>query len=235
MGPVWDYDLAYRNANYCSGSDTWGWAFKFNEICPNDGAGLIPFWWNKLMTDTAFEGSLRCRWKALRQSTLSLDRLNFIIDSIAGIVDEAQQRHFTRWPVLGKYVWPNPDPIPVSYAGELSSLKEWLRSRVEWIDVSIPNIGICADYYDVPGAMKVNIYPNPVGNSGLMKIKSPSEQQVNLIVVDMEGRILTKSSQLVFKGENTIDLHTERWPKGVYFIEVTNQKKEEFRQKLIKL
>src|SRR5204862_281233 len=44
-GPVWDYDLAFRNADYCQGSNTTGWAYNFNFVCANDGAGLNPFWW----------------------------------------------------------------------------------------------------------------------------------------------------------------------------------------------
>ena len=234
-GPVWDYDLAYRNANYCSGSDTWGWAYKFNEVCSGDGAGLIPFWWNKLMTDTAFEAGLRCRWKSIRQTTLRPDRVNAIIDSIAGVVSEAQQRHFTRWPVLGKYIWPNPDPIPSSYEGELSSLKAWLNDRLHWIDNNLPDIGACADYTNVVGTIKVSSYPNPVGNSGKVYITSTADKTVNLLVVGMEGRVLSRVSQSVKRGENSIDLHTERWAKGVYIIEVSYQNKEVFRQKLIKL
>ncbi len=234
MGPVWDYDLAFRNANYCSGSDTYGWAYRFNDVCPGDGAGLIPFWWNKLMTDTAFEGSLRCRWKSLRQTTLSLNRMNAVIDSVAAVVNEAQQRHFTRWPVLGKYVWPNPDPIPVTYTAEISTLKEWVKSRLGWLDANIPDRGACADFYDVPGTITMGVYPNPVGDNGVLKVKSKAEQQIDIRVVDMDGRVLMRSTETVNKGENIIDLHTSRWARGVYFIDVSNRNKEQYRQKLVK-
>ncbi len=57
-GPVWDYDLAFRNADYCNGSYIQGWAYEFNNVCGGDQAGLIPFWWERLMTDTAFVGGL---------------------------------------------------------------------------------------------------------------------------------------------------------------------------------
>src|SRR6185437_2439779 len=43
-GPVWDYDIAFRNANYCVGSDTTGWAYQFNYVCKDDGH-QVPFWW----------------------------------------------------------------------------------------------------------------------------------------------------------------------------------------------
>ena len=32
-GPVWDYDLAFRNADYCDGSKIYGWAYEFNNVC----------------------------------------------------------------------------------------------------------------------------------------------------------------------------------------------------------
>ncbi len=242
MGPVWDYDLAYRNANYCSGSNINGWAYKFNEVCPGDGAGLIPFWWNKLMTDTAFTGDLRCRWKSLRQTTLSLDRTNALIDSIAAVVNESQQRHFTRWPILGQYVWPNPNPIPTSYAGEISTLKEWLRNRLEWLDNNMPNTGLCADVItgidtpgaDVTGTMTMSVYPNPVGDNGRLTLKSKVDQQIDIRVVDMDGRIQLRLTKSVIRGVNMIELNSSRWARGVYFIEVTNRKNEQIYQKLAK-
>ena len=36
MGPIWDFNIAFGNANYCGGELTSGWAFNFNEICPQD-------------------------------------------------------------------------------------------------------------------------------------------------------------------------------------------------------
>jgi hypothetical protein len=172
-GPVWDYDLAFRNANYCNGSDINGWAYQFNYVCPGDGAGLIPFWWNRFMTDTAFVGELRCRWKAKRQTSLSLTRINQLIDSVNTLVGEAQQRHFTRWPVLGQYVWPNPNPIPTTYAGEISQLKSWISARMDWIDNNLPNAGACSDWpTDKPGTMVVSAYPNPFIGTGQIIIAS---------------------------------------------------------------
>src|SRR6185503_11197902 len=129
-GPAWDYDLAYRNANYCDGDKASGWAYQFNMVCPGDAAGLIPFWWEKFMLDTAFVSDLRCRWKDVRKTVISNDHLNHIIDSIATLTNEARQRHFQRWPVLGQYIWPNPYPIPTSYEGEITALKEWIAKRL---------------------------------------------------------------------------------------------------------
>ncbi len=141
-GPVWDYDIAFHNADYCNGSLTTGWAFRFNSVC-ND-TYTIPFWWNRFMQDTAFEAHLRCRWKELRQTTLSFASINKLIDSVVTVTAEARERHFAKWPVLGVYVWPNPYPIPRTYEGEIRTLKQWLYDRITWLDQNIPHKGACA-------------------------------------------------------------------------------------------
>ncbi|MBE7174593.1 MAG: CotH kinase family protein, partial [Williamsia sp.] len=141
-GPVWDYDIAFHNADYCNGSLSTGWAFRFNSVC-ND-TYTIPFWWNRFMQDTAFEAHLRCRWQELRKTTLSFANINRLIDSVVNVTAEARERHFAKWPVLGVYVWPNPYPIPRTYAGEIKTLKQWLYDRITWLDQNMPHIGACS-------------------------------------------------------------------------------------------
>ncbi|HTF03802.1 MAG TPA: CotH kinase family protein, partial [Bacteroidia bacterium] len=57
MGPCWDYDIAWGNANYCLGDDLTGWAINFAEPCSGDGY-QIPFWWDRLFQDTAFQNKV---------------------------------------------------------------------------------------------------------------------------------------------------------------------------------
>ena len=42
MGPIWDFNLAFGNADYCQGYSATGWGYKFNSICPGD-VWQIPF------------------------------------------------------------------------------------------------------------------------------------------------------------------------------------------------
>ena len=234
-GPVWDYDLAYRNANYCSGSEVTGWAYMFNYVCPGDGAGLIPFWWERLMTDTAYTSALRCRWEWARQHSLSLSRVNTMIDSVVNLLSEAQPRQHTRWPVLGQYVWPNPDPIPSTYEGEIAALKAWTKARLEWIDVNLPNVGACADWpLNKPGTLIVSAYPNPFRGGGQLYIQSKLDQTADLEAVDISGRrVATRKVNLV-AGNNTIPLQAQSWPRGVYLVRVSNRSGEKVLVKLVK-
>ena len=234
-GPVWDYDLAFRNANYCSGSDLQGWAYQFNTVCPVDGAGLIPFWWEKFMTDTAFKASLRCRWKQLRQTTLSDQHVNFLIDSINTLVGEAQVRHFQRWPVLGQYIWPNPAPIPTTYSGEISALKAWTSARMNWIDKNVPNTGACFDY---PASEKksviISIYPNPVAAVLMVKAQSGFNQSFEVDVYDALGRKVFAQYFALTAGDNFLQLNTSRWSAGIYIIKYLSEKGESETKKLLK-
>ncbi|HEY2720239.1 MAG TPA: CotH kinase family protein [Chitinophagaceae bacterium] len=218
-GPVWDYDLAFRNADYCAGSDITGWAYRFNTVCSGDPAGLIPFWWNQLMTDTAFESDLRCRWKELRLGVLSSAHIDQLIDSISTLVNEAQQRHFVRWPILGQYVWPNPAPIPSSYMGELSSLKAWIDQRLQWIDTNIPNSGHCSDYpLNSSANIIASLSPNPASGDAKLTVLSKSGQAMYVNIFDAMGRRMQSETVSLQVGNNIVAVHSSTWTSGVYFI-----------------
>jgi len=236
-GPVWDYDLAFRNANYCDGDKSTGWAYQFNSICPGDGAGLIPFWWNNFMKDTAFKSSLRCRWKQLRNTKLSEAHFNSLIDSVFNLVNEARQRHFQRWPVLGQYIWPNPQPIPTTYEGEITALKAWISSRLRWIDDNIPNSGACMDYHypaNVNESVIISIQPNPFSGNANISIESNAAQSFSVNVFDATGKKVYGKTYTLSIGYNSINLPSALWSTGAYFFRFETSSKEKFVRKAIK-
>ena len=137
MGPLWDFNLAWRNADYCGNELPGGWAYRFTDYCQWD----MPGWWRRLMQDQGFKNRMKCRWQELRNGVLSNDSILGFIDSTAARLAAAQQRHFTLYPVWGIYLWPNPSPIAQSYAEEISFMKSWITQRLIYLDNSIP--GIC--------------------------------------------------------------------------------------------
>lgn len=235
-GPVWDYDLAFRNADYCKGSEVAGWAYQFNSVCPNDGAGLIPFWWDRFVQDTAFKAELRCRWKQLRQTSLSDLRLNTLIDSVANLTAEARQRHFTRWPVLGQYVWPNPQPIAFTYEEEITYLKAWMAQRIAWISDNIPNEGACEDWpRNLSATMVAEIYPNPVTVQSKIRLKTKTNQRVKLNVYAASGRLVHTSLINTVAVTNFItDINIGSWAGGFYIFSFENEAGEKIRIKTVK-
>ena len=133
MGPAWDYDLAWHNADYCNAYNSNGWAYMFP--CYND-FWQVPFWWERLLEDTLFANNLKCRWYEIRNTFLSNEEVSSWIDSITGALDgRPQQRNFECWPILGVHVWPNPLPIPTTYESEVDVMKNWIELRFTWLDI----------------------------------------------------------------------------------------------------
>ena len=233
-GPVWDYDLAFRNADYCNGANVDGWSYQFNTVCPGD-FWQVPFWWDRLMADTGFKAALRCRWQELRSSTLSLNNLYNMVDSIAALTAEARQRHFVQWPVLGQYVWPNPQPIPATYEEEIRTLKQWLSSRLDWMDKNMPNSGACAEYPStVSSSFVISKMPNPLRYGDNILVQSRENQLLSVKVMDAAGRLMWYSSFSLTAGNNYLSIPVQGWAAGLYFFEFRNAKGEQVTKRIIK-
>lgn len=140
MGPIWDFNIAFGNANYCNGGNFNSWAYKFNEVCPQD-FWLVPFWWERLLQDPAFVSNLKERWNLLRASTFSqasiLDKIDGYKESLkkSGAVDT----NYQTWNILGTYIWPN-NFIGNTYAEETDYLEDWIINRLTWMDSAINNL-----------------------------------------------------------------------------------------------
>jgi len=134
-GPAWDFNLGYSNVDYWPpGIDYTGWLYSMVE--PVEWG--IMFWWKRLMEDTYYRNLLKTRWYHLRQNELSSDSLEYAIDSITDYIDEAQQRNYERWPILGEYVWPNYNWQGNDYEDEVEFFETWFYNRISWIDNNIP-------------------------------------------------------------------------------------------------
>ncbi|WP_299764435.1 CotH kinase family protein [uncultured Dokdonia sp.] len=140
MGPIWDFNLAFGNADYCEGGSNNVWTYRFNERCPND-IWQIPFWWERLLEDPAFVTQLQNRWTTLRNSTFSESYILEKIDEYVSALETggAIRANFDVWQVLGIYIWPN-DFVGNSYESEITYLKDWITGRLTWLDTEIANL-----------------------------------------------------------------------------------------------
>ena len=140
MGPIWDFNLGFGNANYCEGGDTDVWAYKFNERCPGD-FWLVPFWWERLLEDPRFVQELKDRWNQVRGNELSdqaiLSRLDAYNTEL--VEGNAINENFSQWRILGQWIWPN-EYVGNSYSDERTYLQEWVTTRLSWLDGAIDNL-----------------------------------------------------------------------------------------------
>lgn len=119
FGPVWDFDISAGNADYLDyGPEGWYVA-----------TSRWPKW--ILTLDPEIKPLIRARWDAIKAT--HIDSLPDYVREQARAYDKAQARNFTRWPILGVYVWPNA-AVKNSYAEEVEYLADWLDQRIAWMD-----------------------------------------------------------------------------------------------------
>ncbi len=224
MGPIWDYNLAFGNADYYNGWLKEGWQLEYlsndSGFLSSDGA-VVPFWWKKLMEDTLFANTVRMKWEKYKNSLFSMNSFNSKIDSLIGILNESQQRNFVRWTVLGQYVWPNAY-IGQTYANEMMYLKTWIRDRLIWLDdYMIGNIVSVAEDINInPNNFELyQNYPNPFNPNTKIKFTIPSGNTfTSLVVYDLLGN---KVADLVdgelASGSYEISFDGTKLSSGVYF------------------
>ena len=157
MGPVWDYDIAWRNADYCNVDQVPGWSYRLEDICPS---GLTPTWWHTFRTDPQFNNDLKCRWMQVSTEMFTPLKRAAWVDSVKTLLAEAQQRNFTYWPILGEYVWPNPLPLATNYAGEVAGFQNWLNQRASWITSNLGGTCITANE-SITETGEISVFPNP--------------------------------------------------------------------------
>lgn len=127
MGPLWDFNLSFGNANYCNGYEYQGW--QMYQGC-GDGSS---YWINKMLQDSWFKNLLSCRYQQLRQGALSTNAVLARVDAYALQLKDAAVRDSARWQTIGNWIWPN-GWVATSWQGEIDSMKWWMTQRLNWID-----------------------------------------------------------------------------------------------------
>ena len=220
-GPVWDFDWAYKDhsSSMINGS---GW--RHNYSGPTDVKP--PGWYIRLLQDTTFANELNCRYFNLRNTILDTTNIFSFIDSLSYMVREPQNRHYTRWPILGINVGtPEVGNQPTSYSGEIIKFKSWINERLIWLDANMP--GNCPNV-SVSENKKTYVvtYPNP--SSDIVNIYSEVLLK-NIKLFDNVGRLIFKKENIYSKNFqiNVSDIH------GFFTLKIELSNKEVINKNII--
>ncbi|PHI19795.1 spore coat protein CotH [Lewinellaceae bacterium SD302] len=219
MGPVWDFNFAFGNANYCRGFDVTGWAMDFPYDCPEDPF-QTPRWWSRFLKDREVAELLNERYFELREGILGDAAIEGRIDDFLDQMGEAPARNFERWPILGEYNWPN-SFVGDTYEEEVGYLRQWILDRLAWID---NNIG---DYLTETPTYprtedKALIFPNPSVNGELLVSfpESFPRSGMTVRILDPLGRELVRQ-QISF--DQPFAQMSPNLSSGVYYVSVSDR------------
>ena len=130
MGPVWDFDISAGNA-YFQGRGVNSMDEEYAYYYSPHGLWVAQTnsWFRNLMLMPEFFDAVTVRWNMIEDVEIrqTIDHINFMSERYQA----AFERNFERWPILGEYVWPNPQRVVDidTFRGQVDYLVEFLEIR----------------------------------------------------------------------------------------------------------
>lgn len=120
MGPIWDFDLSYGNADYSPQAfyPTGNW---INEHP----------WIERLLEDDYF------KQKVIERYTYFYDKRDdfmALIDQFSDQINRSQALNYELYQNLGQEIWNNSSAVFQTHEEEVEYLKNWLFERINWMN-----------------------------------------------------------------------------------------------------
>jgi len=225
-GPVWDFDWAWKNIGECyfGVTDGSGWAYKVLQC----GVWPTPTgWMPRLMDDPQFVDELKLRYSTLRKTTLSNTRLLQYIDSVNLVIANAQVRHYQKWSTLGQNVGtPETDNIPTTFAGETYKFKNWINTRLSWLDKQLLVPVTTGIDEKKPGSV-CSLFPNPARD--LLNVESNKAIEI-LNIYSYTGKLVLSFSNI---NSAPLQVNVSTLKTGIYIVKIKLKDGETVSDKLI--
>lgn len=219
-GPVWDFYDAFKNLNDCdafNANDGSGWSYKIND-CPNIKT-YSNGWMVRLLQDPSFANSLNTRYFLMRNSFLSTNYLNHFIDSVQNQAEEAQVRHYAKWDILSTAT------PPETYEGQVAKLKNWIQTRLTWLDAHIPGIETSAR--EIESGFSYRIFPNPATDQ--VYLESSSKIQ-SISIYRGDGICVVHKEEI---SAYSIPVSVSAFSRGIYLVQLKTTANQTINSKLV--
>lgn len=77
-----------------------------------------------------------------------------------------------------------------------------------------------------------NLYPNPTTTASKLELNFADKAPTTITITDMRGSVVAEMELGEFQGQFTHEVNVEKWPKGVYVVQVDHGD-EKILEKLI--
>lgn len=128
IGPLWDFDIAYGNADYNNG-DAASYGYTTTDFMV-----ITSSWFSYLARDPWFYDRLCERYEELRNGLFK--EFPTKIDETAVYIEKSANMNFEKYDILDFRVWPNPVGVVEAntFDKQVEYLKNWLEERMTWLD-----------------------------------------------------------------------------------------------------
>jgi hypothetical protein len=163
----------------------------------------------------------------VRKTILSQQQLDYTIDSVAALIDEAQQRHFQKWKILGINAGtPESGTQPLTYEGEIEKFKTWISTRLAWLDKNLAGFETRGN--ETVSGVSCRLFPNPVAD----ELTVQANKEINTIsIFGSTGSMVDKQTEIY----NYISIiNVSGLSPGLYLVRIEFSGKEVVTIKMIK-
>lgn len=184
FGPVWDCDLAFGNTLFQSGNNPEGWQFTINTT----------MFIHRYFQDTVFVKQFQKRWHKLRNQTYSNDSIFNFLDQLTEQVRLVRERNYRVWPVIDQDIFYEGYYVN-SYENEISTMKDWITTRLEWMDNNVDLIYFPLKHVGInqlasnAGNLNIRVYPNPFESELNINLNLENESNIRIELFNMTGQL----------------------------------------------
>lgn len=122
-GPVWDFDISSGNCDYVENGNNYNYLYAKDDN----------IWYQNLLKFDEFKslvGEILLQYR---------DTIKLKIDQVVNYQLEYKDNNnanFEVWPIMGIYVWPNPNEIVRidTFEGQVTYLQNWVKNKLSYME-----------------------------------------------------------------------------------------------------
>lgn len=212
-GPAWDFDVAFNNSQYINSQAYENGNTFFYKISPSV-AGDFQSFTDKVMSDQTTREELVHLWGAARDNGLSKEFLHQRVDYWVGLMGDAVDLNFERWPIMG-------NPIHdagwgySNYEEAVNHVKDFIDKIVDHFDGVIGyQSGQHVNELSVSEDDGMDVYRLTLGtNYGKLMVKdvvvasTPAQSPLKAGAVDLKTGFVNAGNEWTIRKSEVAEMH----------------------------